>query len=141
MIRRREFNIESLSVGPIGDGKFARMTLVVKGDDKTVELVARNLHKLIEVVKIKRLNPEKSVLRELALIKVHVEDSKSRSDFLHYSKIFRGRIVDVSPESMIVEITGNPEKINAFLDLIKVFGVKEVARTGITALTRGAESV
>jgi len=141
MIRRRAFNIESLSVGPLENGKLARMTLVVKGDEKTVELVARNLHKLVEVIKVTRLNPEKTVLRELALIKVSVNDTKARSDLLHYVRIFRGKVIDVSPQTMVVEITGNPKKIDAFLDLTKNMGIKEVARTGIAALARGVESI
>ncbi len=141
MIRRRGFNIESLSVGPLNDGSLARMTLVVRGDEKTVELVARNLHKLVEVIKVKRLNLEKSVLRELALIKIRAEDSKTRTDLTHYVRIFRGRIVDVSPKTMTVEITGDPKKINAFLELTKGLGIREVARTGIAALARGAESI
>jgi len=141
MIRRRAFNIESLSVGPLENGKLARMTLVVKGDEKTVELVARNLHKLVEVIKVMRLNPEKTVLRELALIKVSVNDTKARSDLLHYVRIFRGKVIDVSPQTMVVEITGNPKKIDAFLDLTKNMGIKEVARTGIAALARGVESI
>jgi len=139
MIRRRGFNIESLSVGAI-NGKFARMTIAIKGDEQTVEQVTKNLHKLVETVKVSPLD-SKSVLRELALAKVHVDDSKIRSDLLHYTRIFRGRVIDVSAESMIVEITGDPEKIDAFLNLIKTYGIKELARTGITALARGSKSL
>ena len=140
-IRRRGFNIESLTVGPIDNGKLARMTIVIYADESDAEFIARNLHKLVEVFKVKRLDPDKSILREMALIKICAEDSRVRSDIVHYSRIFRGRIVDVSPETMTVEITGDPKKINAFLELTKGLGIREVARTGIAALARGAESI
>ncbi len=141
MIRRRGFNIESLSVGAINGGKLARMTIVIKGDERTVEHVTKNLHKLVETVKVSPLDSKRSVLRELALVKVHVDDSKTRSDLVHYTRIFRGRVIDVSAESMVVEITGDPEKVDAFLNLIKGYGIKEMARTGITALVRGSKSL
>lgn len=140
MIRRRGFNIESLSVGAL-DSRLARITIVIKGDAQTVEQVTKNLHKLVETVKVSPLDSKRSVLRELALVKVHVDDSKTRSDLMHYSRIFRGRVIDVSTESMVVEITGDPEKVDAFLKLIKVYGIKELARTGITALARGSKSL
>jgi len=140
MIRRRGFNIESLSVGAV-DSRLARMTIVIKGDAQTVEQVTKNLHKLVETVKVSPLDSKRSVLRELALVKVHVDDSKTRSDLMHYIRIFRGRVIDVSTESMVVEITGDPEKMDAFLNLIKGYGIKEMARTGITALARGSKSL
>ncbi len=140
-IRRRGFNIESLTVGPIDNGKLARMTIVIYADESDAEFIARNLHKLVEVFKVKRLDPDKSILREMALIKICAEDSRVRSDIVHYSRIFRGRIVDVSQDSMIVEITGTPEKINAFINLVKNHGIKEVARTGLVALQRGGETI
>jgi acetolactate synthase-1/3 small subunit len=141
MIRRRGFNIESLSVGAINSGKLARMSIVIKGDERTVEQVTKNLHKLVETVKVAPLESSDSVLRELALVKVRVDDSKIRSDLMHYTRIFRGRVIDVGAETMIIEITGDPEKINAFLNLIKGYGIKELARTGITALARGSKSL
>ncbi|MGP3667453.1 MAG: acetolactate synthase small subunit [Candidatus Bathyarchaeota archaeon] len=140
-IRRRGFNIESLTVGPIDDGKLARMTIVIYAEENDAEFIARNLHRLVEVFKVKRLDPDKSVLREMALIKVCAEDSRTRSDVVHFSRIFRGRIVDVSHNSMVIEITGSPEKINAFIDLVKNHGIKEVARTGLVALQRGGEAI
>ncbi len=93
--------------------------------------------KLIDVIKISVLNPQNTVMRELALIKLHVADAKARSDIINYVNIFRGRIVDVSIGSMMIEITGTPDKIDAFLTLATTFGIKEIARTGITALVRG----
>lgn len=141
MIRRRGFNIDSISVGAINEGKLARMTIQVRGDDKTIEQITKNLRKLVETLKVIRLDLGDSVVRELALVKVHVTESKTRSDLLHYTRIFRGRVVDVSTDSMVVEVTGEPKKIEAFLNLIKGFGVKELARTGITALSRGSRSI
>jgi acetolactate synthase-1/3 small subunit len=137
MFRRRAFNIESISVGPTEKRDLARMTITVQGDERTVEQVVKQLSKLVEVVKVSRLDPTASVIREMALVKVHVANSKMRSDLDHYVRTFRARIIDVSPESAVVEITGDSSKIDAFIEIAKVFGIKEVARTGITALIRG----
>lgn len=141
MFRKRNFNIESITVGVSEVKDLARMTITVKGGELTVEQVTKQLQKLIDVIKVSRLNPENSVVRELALIKVHTVDSKARGDIVNYVNIFRGRIVDVARASMIVEITGTPDKIDAFLELIKAYGVKEVARTGVVAMSRGVKSL
>jgi acetolactate synthase-1/3 small subunit len=141
MFRRRGFNIESISVGPTEQSDLARMTITVNGDERTVEQVVKQLNKLIDVIKVSRLDPVNIVTRELALIKVRALDTKVRSDVINYAEIFRARVVDVSSESLMVEITGTSDKIDAFLDLMKPFGVREVARTGITALSRGVKSV
>jgi acetolactate synthase-1/3 small subunit len=141
MFRRRGFNIESISVGPTEQGDLARMTITVKGDERTVEQVVKQMNKLIDVIKVSRLDPANIVTRELALIKVRATNTKARSDVINYADIFRARVVDVSSESLMVEITGTSDKIDAFLDLMKSFGVKEVARTGITALSRGVRSI
>ena len=141
MFRRRGFNIESISVGSTEQGDLARMTLTVKGDDKTIEQVIKQLNKLIDVIKVSKMDPANIVTREMALVKVHTAGTKARSDIINYADIFRARVVDVSSESLMVEITGTSEKIDAFIDLMKPFSVKEVARTGITALSRGAKSV
>jgi acetolactate synthase-1/3 small subunit len=140
LFRRRGFNIDNISVGPAEETGFARMTITVKGDDRTIEQVVKQLNKLIDVIKVTRLDPDNIVTRELALIKVNTLNDKSRSDLINYAEIFRARIVDVSSESLIVEITGTSDKIDAFIDLMRPFGLKEVARTGITALSRGAKS-
>ncbi|MBS7641648.1 MAG: acetolactate synthase small subunit [Candidatus Bathyarchaeia archaeon] len=141
LIRRRGFNISSISVGSTENPSLARITMTVTGDEATIEQVIKQLQKIIEVVKISRLNPSESVIRELLLIKVHVADSRARSDILIYTQIFRGRIIDVAPDSMIIEVTGGSNKINAFIELMKQYGVKEIARTGITALARGEKSL
>jgi len=140
LIRRRGFNISSISVGATENPDLARITMVVTGDEATIEQVTKQLQKIIEVVKISKLNPSESVIRELLLIKVHVTDSRARSDILGYTQIFRGRIVDVSSDSMIIEVTGGSNKINAFIELMRQYGIRELARTGITALARGEKS-
>jgi len=141
LFRCRGFNIESISVGPTEQSDLARMTITVEGDERTVEQVVKQLNKLIDVIKVSRLDPASIVTRELALIKVRALNTKSRSDVINYADIFRARVVDVSSESLTMEITGTSDKIDAFLDLMKPFGVKEVARTGITALSRGVKSI
>ncbi len=141
MFRRRGFNIDSITVGPSEQAELARMTITVKGEDKTLEQVIKQMNKLIEVVKVSQLDPENIVTREMALIKVHVSKTEARSDIITYVEVFRGRVIDVSPETLMVEITGTSDKIDAFLDLMKTFGIKEIARTGITALSRGLKSV
>ncbi len=141
LIRRRGFNIDSISVGPVEQGKLARMTIVINGDERITEQVVKQLHKLVEVIKITRLDPKTSVLREMALVKIHAADSKAKSDIIQYSRIFRGRVIDVSPDSLIIEVTGEPSKIDAFINLAKGYGIKEIARTGLSALARGSKSM
>ena len=141
MFRRRDFNIESITVGPTEKNDLSRMTITVNGDQKTLEQVVKQMSKLIDVVKVSRLEPENIVTRELALIKVNIPDNKSRSDVINCVEVFRGRVVDVSPESLTMEITGTPDKIDAFLNLMKTYGIMELARTGLTALSRGVRSI
>ncbi len=141
MFRRRDFNIESITVGQTEQEDLSRMTITVKGDEKTLEQVVKQMSKLIDVVKVSRLEPENIVTRELALIKVNIPDNKSRSDVINCVEVFRGRVVDVSPESLTMEITGTPDKIDAFLNLMRTYGIKELARTGLTALSRGISSI
>jgi len=141
LFRCRGFNIDSISVGPAEELGLARMTIMVRGDDRTIEQVIKQLNKLIDVIKVTRLEPENIVTRELALIKVNAPSTKARSDIINYADIFRARVVDVSTESLMMEITGTSNKIDAFISLMRPFGVREVARTGITSLSRGAKSV
>jgi acetolactate synthase-1/3 small subunit len=141
MFRRRGFNIESITVGQTEQKGLSRMTITVRGDEKTLEQIVKQMNKLIDVVKVTSLEPENIVTRELALIKVNVSDTKTRSDIINYAEVFRGRVVDVSPETLTVEITGTPDKIDAFLNLMKTYGIMELARTGLTALTRGTKSI
>jgi acetolactate synthase-1/3 small subunit len=141
LFRRRNFNIESITVGPTEQKDLARMTITVNEDEKTIEQAVKQLAKLIDVVKVTRLEPGNFVMREMALIKISVPTTKERSDIISCVDVFRGRVIDVSPDSVTVEITGTPDKIDAFLNLMKTFGIIELARTGITALARGAKAI
>ena len=141
LFRRRNFNIECITVGPTEQTDIARMTITVNEDEKTVEQVIKQVAKQIDVLKVAELEQGNFVMRELSLIKVEVKDSKERSDIINFVNVFRGRIIDVSTDSITVEITGAPDKIDAFLNLMKTFGIIELARTGITALARGAKSI
>jgi acetolactate synthase I/III small subunit len=141
LFRRRNFNIESITVGLSENIDTSRMTITVKGDEKTLEQVVKQLAKLIDVLKVEELEPGHFVMRELALIKVNVPTPKERSDIINCVDVFRGRIIDVSTDSLTVEITGTPDKLDAFLKLMQTNGVIELARTGITALARGAKTV
>lgn len=141
MFRRRDFNIDSISVGLAEQKGLSRMTITVRGDKKTIDQVVKQLKKIIDVVKVSQLDPHNMVSRELALVKIHVADGKNRSEIINFVDVFRGRIVDIAPDSLMVEITGTPDKIDAFLNLMNAFGILELARTGITALARGPTSI
>ena len=141
LFRRRNFNIESITVGPTEQPDVARMTITVNEDEKVLDQVVKQVAKQIDVLKVQELEQGNYVMRELSLIKVKVSDSKERSDIINFVEVFRGRIIDVSTDSLTVEITGTPDKIDAFLNLMKTFGIMELARTGITALARGAKSI
>ena len=141
LFRRRNFNIDSITVGATEQKDLARITITVNADEKTLNQVVKQLNKLVDVVKVAELDPNSIVTRELALVKVNVPSVKERADIISCVHVFRGRVVDVSPESLMVEITGTPDKIDAFLNLMKASGVIELARTGITALSRGPKSI
>jgi len=136
LFTRRGYNIESIAVGQTEDPAISRMTIVVDGDRREVEQISKNLHKLIDVLKVTDLTYEDHVGRELALIKV-TADSHNRSEILQIVDIFRAKIVDVSEKSVIVEVTGDEAKIDAMIRMLKSHGIKELARTGKIALARG----
>lgn len=137
LFARRGFNIESLAVGTTDRADISRMTIVVDVADKSFEQVRKQLHKLVNVIEITDLEPERSVDRELMLIKIKV-GKESRSEVIEVVDIFRGKIIDVSRDSIIVEVTGNAQKLKAFEDLVRPYGIKELARTGKVALPRGS---
>ena len=136
LFSRRGFNIDSLSVGRTENEDLSRITLVVAGDDRELEQVTKQLHKLVVVHKISDLTDDEVVSRGLALIKVE-STTKTRSEIMEVIDIFRAKIVDVSSNSLMVEITGDEEKINALEDLLKPYGIKELVRTGKIAMARG----
>jgi len=141
MFSRRGFNMDNLSVGPTENQTYSRMTITVRGDDAILEQVIKQLNKLITVVKVRELTEGESVRRELALLKVNTGKADARSEIAQYVDVFRGNIVDVSSAYMILEITGDPEKIDAFVKLMQPYGIKELSRTGVTAMHRGVKSV
>ncbi len=136
LIRRRSFNIDSIAVGHSELAGISRMTIVVDGATTAVEQVRKQLDKLIEVVKVTDITEGRIVARELALIKVHTT-SATRSEIMQIVDVFRAKIVDVTAGSMMIEATGDEEKIDSLYNLLRKFGIKELARTGRIALPRG----
>ncbi len=137
LFRRRGFNISSVAVGKSEQPNLSRMTFVVEGDEATIEQVTKQLNKLIEIVRVSELIDEDVVARELALIKVHASPA-NRSEIIQIAELFRAHIVDVSPNSLVIETSGEEDKINALHNLLRPFGIREVIRTGRIAITRGA---
>jgi acetolactate synthase-1/3 small subunit len=135
--RQRGFNIESLAVGHSEIAGLSRMTFVVDGATTDVEQVTKQLYKIIEVVKMTDLTDEDMVARELALIKVSASPA-SRSAVIEVVDIFRADIIDVSPESVIVQVTGTEDKVDAIIEMLRPYGIRELVRTGRVAMTRGA---
>ncbi|MBP7792493.1 MAG: acetolactate synthase small subunit [Candidatus Goldbacteria bacterium] len=131
----RNFNIESLAVGETEDPTTSRMTIVARGDEIVLEQIEKQLNKLIDVIKVIDMTDEEYVERELTLVKINTSD-KDKTDLMHYVNIFKGKVMDTSPDSIMVEITGDDERINSFLNIAKSFGIKEVVRTGPVALIR-----
>ena len=131
----RGFNIESLSVGETIDPEISRITIVTRGDDRTIEQVTKQLRKLVDVIKVTDLTDLNFVDREMILIKLNATE-KNKAEILRINEIFRGKIVDVSPASYTFLITGDEGKIEAFIKMLKPFGVKEIARTGKVAVSR-----
>ena len=136
LFARRGFNIDSLAVGPTDDDQISRITLTVDGAAHPIDQVTKQLHKLVNVIKIRDLEPREAVARELALFKVSA-DGDSRGQIMEYADIFRGRIVDVSKRSVTVEVTGPDDKIEAFEQMVRPFGLIEMVRTGEIAVSRG----
>ncbi|MGM0651643.1 MAG: acetolactate synthase small subunit [Bacillota bacterium] len=138
LFSRRGFNIENIAVGETLTPGISRMTITVEGNENLVEQVMKQLHKLINVIRVSNLTAEPSVMRELMLIKVRAEVG-NRSDIQQIVETFRGKVVDVSPNSMVIEITGNEEKMEAIKLLLEHFGILEIVRTGKVALLRGSK--
>ena len=140
LFSRRGYNIDSLTVGVTADPKYSRMTVVASGDDQILEQITKQLEKLVDVRDVKVLKPEKSVTRELIMVKVKA-DASQRQDIMTIAEIYKARLVDVDPESVIVEVTGTKNKLDAILTLLSEFEILELARTGLTGLSRGTKDV
>jgi acetolactate synthase-1/3 small subunit len=136
MFRRRGFNIASLAVGKSEQPGLSRMTFVVEGDEDTVNQVTKQLDKLIDVIRVTDITSEDHIGRELALIKVHATTA-NRGEVIQIVQLFRASIVDVGAQSLVIEVTGEEDKINAIHDLLKPFGIIEMLRTGLVAMVRG----
>ena len=136
MFRRRGFNIASLTVGKSEQPGLSRMTFVVNGDEGTVSQVTKQLDKLIEVIRVSNITSEEIVARELALLKVNAAPA-SRGEIIQIVNLFRAKIVDVGTQSMVIEVTGEEDKINALQNLLQPYGIQEMLRTGVVAMVRG----
>jgi acetolactate synthase-1/3 small subunit len=134
----RGFNIESLSVAPTLEREVSCLTLVTNGDEAIIEQITKQLHKLIDVIKVTDMSEHEYVEREMALIRVKAEAS-TRAEVLRVIDIFRGKVVDVSTKSYAVEVTGSPTKIKAIIDILRPIGIQEIVRTGAVAMTRAAK--
>jgi len=140
LFSRRGFNIDSLTVGATDNPDYSRMTITVEGDEIVLEQVTKQLNKLVNVIHVSELAPAESVERELAIIKVAAR-KEDRSEIMQIVSVFRAKIIDVSPRSMIVEVTGSEDKVEAMVRLLRQFGIKEMARTGKVSMARGAKAV
>lgn len=137
LFARRGFNIDSLAVGVTEDPTLSRMTIVVNAEDTPLEQVTKQLHKLINVIKIQDLDPHEMVDRELVLFKVNTPPER-RNEVMEIASVFRAKVVDVGRNSLTIEATGSGDKLQAMEDLLRAYGIKEVARTGKIALARGS---
>lgn len=137
LFARRGFNIESIAVGTTEREDVSRMTIIVRGDDRDLEQVEKQLNKQVDVIKVSDLNKDSSVVRELCLVKVNAQSEQKKMLLMNYAEIFRAKIVDVNTNSLTFEITGDQQKVDALVDLLRPHGIREIARTGIVAMARG----
>jgi acetolactate synthase I/III small subunit len=138
LFRRRNFNIDSLAVGTTDDPKVSRMTIVVDASKTNAALVERNLYKLVNVIDVQDLTHLPSIARELALVKVHVANTQKRSEIKQIADMFQSKVVDVYKDSLIIEVTGEEDKVDSILNVLDEYGIMEVVRTGRVAMARGS---
>jgi acetolactate synthase-1/3 small subunit len=140
LFSRREYNIDSLTVGVTEDPNLSRMTVCVHTDDETVVQIKNQVRKLYDVLKVEELSPSDAVIREIVMIKIKAS-SDDRAEVIGICDIFRANIVDVAQESLVAQIAGDEAKLDAFVSMLEPFGIKEIVRTGLTALKRGPEEL
>jgi acetolactate synthase-1/3 small subunit len=140
LFSRRGFNIQSLAVGPTEQKDMSRMTIVVSAEETPLEQITKQLNKLINVIKISELDEDNSVSRELALIKVRA-DAGSRSQVIEAVNLFRAKVIDVAPDTLTIEATGNRGKIEALLRVLEPFGIRELVQSGVVSLSRGPRDI
>jgi len=137
LFRRRGFNIESISVGPLENPDLARMTVSIKADSRILNQIVEQLDKMVDVIKVKRLDPMRTVMREMVLVKLNTLDPMAREEVLGHVNSYHGLILNIEPDSIVVEITGEPGTIDKFVDEVRPIGIIEISRTGVTALEKG----
>ncbi|UCD46127.1 MAG: acetolactate synthase small subunit [Candidatus Bathyarchaeota archaeon] len=137
MFRRRGFNIESIAVGAVENPELARMTVSVNVDRRELNQIVEQLHKMVDVVNVKRLDPMRTIMREMLLIKLNITDPMAREEALRHINTYHGLIHHIEPETIIAEISGEPETIDEFIEKMKPIGIEEISRTGVTALEKG----
>ena len=137
MFRRRGYNIESISVGAIEETEIARMTVAIEADARELNQIVDQLDKMVDVIKVKRLDPMRSIMREMLLIKLDTSDPMAREETLRHVNAYHGLILHIDPENIIAEVTGQPHEIDEFIKLTQPIGIEELSRTGVTALEKG----
>ncbi len=137
LIRRRGFNIESIAVGAVADTPYARMTITVDAEAKDMHKMVEQLDKMVEVIRIKRLDPLRTLRRELMLVKLSTDDPMAREDALKYINNQHGLVLDIDNDNIVAEVTGEPGELDQFLEYVKSIGIVEMSRTGITAIEKG----
>jgi acetolactate synthase-1/3 small subunit len=137
LFRRRGYNIESISVGAIEDSGLARMTVTVDADRRALNQIVEQLSKMVEVVKVKRLDPNRTTMREMLLVKLNTSDPMAREETLRHVNALHGLILDIEPDNLIAEVTGEPDAIDDFIEKVRPIGIEELSRTGVTALEKG----
>ena len=137
LFRRRGFNIESIAVGAMEDTSYARMTIHIEADAKTLNQMVEQLSKMVEVIKVKRLDPLRTISRELLMVKLSTRDPLAREEALQHINNQHGLVLDIDDDSIMAEVTGDPEELDKFLEYVKSIGIVEMSRTGITALEKG----
>lgn len=137
MFARRGFNIDTITVGKTTKKGVSKMVVSAIGDDRTLEQVEKQINKLIDVIKVYELPADSSVIVELCLLKVGSKDKKEKDDILKYADIYKARVVDITDKRITMQLVGEPDKIESFIELVTKYGIKEISRTGVTAITRG----
>jgi len=140
LFSRRGYNIDSLSVGTTDDPRYSRITVTLQGDERVIDQIQKQVAKLVDVVDVVELPPSQAIYRELCFVKV-AADAKVRSEIFNIASIFRAGIIDVNPTIITAELTGDEDKIAAFIELMKPYGILEIVRTGLTGIGRGSNTV
>ena len=137
MFARRDFNIDTITVGKTNQQGISKMIISMKGDQKTIEQVKKQVNKIVDVIKVSELGQDESIISELCLIKIAIKNVRDKQELIKYSEIYKAKITDLTPKSIILQIIGTPKKVDSLINLVKSYGIREISRTGITAMSRG----